>query len=236
VLLSSQEEARQSAYLFDQIKRKNRVSNDRAKNARIQRIGQRIVAVAPVPKNGWEFVLFEDPEPNAFAMPGGKVGIHTGLFKVATDDDMLATVIAHEVAHVVARHGAERVSHGLLAELGGLALDVGLAVGTNVSPGARSALLGAYGAGATVGVILPYSREHEYEADKLGLLYMARAGYDPRSALRFWKAMQAYGEKNRRGNSLPPFLSTHPVDAARIARIESLMPQALEEYEKNRSR
>jgi len=236
ILMSPQDEARQAAFAFEQLKRKSKISNDRAKKARVDQIGQRIVAVAPVPKSGWEFVLFDNPEPNAFAMPGGKIGVHTGLFKVATDDGMLATVVAHEVAHVVARHGAERVSHGLLAQLGAVALDVGLAAGTNVSPGARSALLGAYGAGATMGVILPYSRQQEYEADKLGLLYMARAGYDPRSALRFWKAMVAYGEKNRRGRSLPPFLSTHPVDAARIAQIEALMPQALEEYQKSKTR
>jgi predicted Zn-dependent protease len=236
VMMSPQEEARQANLTFQQIKRQAKVSQNQSMNTRVRTIGQRIVHVAPVQKTGWEFVLFEDPEPNAFALPGGKIGIHTGMFKVATDDGMLATVIAHEVAHVVARHGAERVSQGMLAGIGGLLLDVGLAVGTDMSPGARRTILGAYGAGATLGVILPYSRTMEYEADKLGLLYMARAGYNPQSALRFWKNMVAYGEKNRRGRELPPFLRTHPVDEARIAQIERLMPMAMEEYRAATSR
>lgn len=231
ILMSPQQEAQQGYMAFQQIKRQMPASGQQAQTQRVRRIGQRIINVAPVPKNGWEFVVFTNPEPNAFALPGGKIGVHTGLFKVATDDGMLATVLAHEVAHVVARHGAEKVSQGLLASIAGAALDIGLAAGTNLNPGQRRMIMGAYGAGATVGVILPYSRTMEYEADRLGLLYMARAGYDPRDALRFWRAMVAYGERNRSRGQLPPFLRTHPVDEARIAQIQRLLPEAMMEYE-----
>lgn len=229
VLTNPEADAREAALAFDQLKKRSKLSTNSSYKERVTRVGARIVKVAPVPKERWEFVVFEDPEPNAFVMPGGKVGVNSGLFRIATDDAMLATVLAHEVGHVVARHGSERKSHGILTSLAGVALDVGLGVGTDLPVGARSAILGAYGAGASVGVILPYSRAHEYEADRLGLIYMARAGYDPEAAIRFWKGMQRYGEQ-RKGFSPPAFLSTHPVDAARIARLEELLPAAREEY------
>lgn len=229
ILMSPQEEARQAAMAFQTLKQRSKISNDPAMNATVRRIGNRIAKVAPVQSN-WEFTVFDNPEPNAFALPGGKIGVHTGLFKIASDDGMLATVIAHEIAHVVARHGAERASHGMLAQLGGTALNAGLA-SRGMSPAASGAILGAYGAGSQLGVILPFSRVQEYEADRLGLLYMARAGYDPRDALRFWKAMQEYGRK-RGGGNVPVYLRTHPLDQDRIAQIERLMPEALEEYRK----
>lgn len=231
VLFNPDAEASEAAAVFDQLKREQKISSNASYKQRVTRVGERILRVAPVEKSNWEFVVFEDSQPNAFALPGGKIGVNSGLFKLATDDAMLATVLAHEVAHVVARHGSERRSHGLAAGIGGAILDVGLAIGTDMSPGTRSAILGAYGAGATVGVILPYSRTHESEADRLGLIYMARAGYNPEAAIQFWKKMKAYSEKQG-GMRLPAFLSTHPADDARIANLQKYMPEAMAEYRK----
>jgi len=230
ILISPQEEARQSALAFSTLKQKSRISNNTTYNAQVRRVGNRIARVAPI-EASWEFVVFENNEPNAFALPGGKIGIHTGLFQIVKDDAMLATVIGHEVGHVVARHGAERASQGMLVQFGGAALNAGLQSQSGMSPAQASTILGAYGAGAQLGVILPYSRVQEYEADKLGLIYMARAGYDPRAALRFWKAFREYS-RQRGGNQTPVYLRTHPLDDARIANLEKLMPMALEEYRK----
>lgn len=232
-MISESSEAQQANVAFQKMKRQSKISQNPAWNARVKQVGQRIIRVAPVKKDGWELVVFEDSDPNAFAMPGGKVGINTGLFSVATTDAMLASVIAHEVGHVVARHGAERASQGILAEIGGVLINVGLAAGTSMSPSGRAAILGLYGAGTTVGIMLPYSRTHEYESDRLGLLYMARAGYDPQAAVQFWKAMIRYGQKKDKGFKMPSFLSTHPLSDARIKRLETFMPEAMEEYKKS---
>ncbi|MFU8892545.1 MAG: M48 family metallopeptidase [Luteolibacter sp.] len=230
ILISPQEEARQSAMAFSTLKRQSKISNNPTYNTQVRRVGNRIARVAPV-QASWEFVVFDNNEPNAFALPGGKIGIHTGLFRIVKDDAMLATVIGHEIGHVVARHGAERASQGMLVQLGGTALNAGLSSQSGMSPGAASTILGAYGAGAQLGVILPYSRVQEYEADRLGLIYMARAGYDPRAALRFWKAFREYS-RQRGGSQTPVYLRTHPLDDARIANLEKLMPMALDEYRK----
>jgi predicted Zn-dependent protease len=172
-------------------------------------------------------VLFDDAKtPNAFCLPGGKVGVYTGILPITKDEAGLATVVGHEVAHAVARHGAERVSQGLLFQLGGQALDVAM---KNNSQTARQVALSAYGLGGQVGVLLPYSRKQESEADHIGLLYMARAGYDPRAAVDFWKRFAAY--KDQHGGGQPEFLSTHPLDETRIRLLEALMPQAVAEYQ-----
>jgi len=233
ILISPQQEAQQAAMAFQTLKQKSKISRDPSMNNRVRTVGNRIARVAPVQSN-WEFVVFENNEPNAFALPGGKIGIHTGLFRIVKDDAMLATVIGHEIGHVVARHGAERASQGMLVQLGGTALNAGLS-SQGMSPGAASSILGAYGAGAQLGVVLPFSRVQEFEADELGLMYMARAGYDPRAALRFWNAFREYARK-RGGNQMPVYLRTHPLDDQRIANIERLMPRAIEEYNKSRRR
>jgi predicted Zn-dependent protease len=173
----------------------------------------------------WEFNLIEDKSINAWAMPGGKVVVYTGIFPVAKDDTGLAVVMGHEIAHAIAKHGDERMSQGLVAQMGGVAL--GAALSSN--PKATSDLfMAAYGLGAQVGVLLPYSRIQESEADHLGLVFMAIAGYDPRSAVDFWKRMAA----SKQGGSPPEFLSTHPADASRIKKIEALIPEALKYYKK----
>jgi predicted Zn-dependent protease len=173
----------------------------------------------------WEFHLVEDKEVNAWCMPGGKVVVYTGIMPVAQDDNGLAVVMGHEIAHAVASHGDERMSQGLLVEMGGAALEVALSQNPKQT---NSLFLAAYGIGAQVGVMLPYSRLHESEADHLGLIFMAMAGYDPHHAVAFWKKMAGA----KQGAAPPEFLSTHPADAKRIANIEKLIPEAMGYYRK----
>jgi predicted Zn-dependent protease len=215
---------------FQKLKDKGRISNDSAKNAQLQRVGRRLTRVINMPGAEWEFVLFEDSEPNAFALPGGKVGVHTGLFQITQNDAGLAAVIGHEIGHVIARHGAERMSRQTLAAVGGGALAIALGQGDDLNTGQKAAILGAYGAGVTVGAILPFSRKQETESDELGALYMARAGYDPREAIGLWQRFAAY-RKASGGGSKIAFLSTHPTDEARIKALREFMPRALQEYQ-----
>lgn len=226
LLVSPAEEAQLGLKAFQQIKRQQpQVSGGKAAET-LQRVGNRISEVAPLPNARWEFVLFKDDSPNAFALPGGKVGIYTGILPITKNEAGLATVIGHEIAHAVARHGAERMSHGMLVQLGG----VGLSAALGQDAGATGDLImQAYGIGSQLGVMLPYSRTQELEADELGLLYMARAGYDPREAIDFWKRFAEYNAK--RGGAPPEFLSTHPLDSRRIAALERAMPRAVAEYE-----
>jgi len=232
LLVSPADEARMGFQAFQDLKRKTPVSSNRAASEQLGTVGRKISSVAHMPNAQWEFVLFEDADnPNAFALPGGKVGVYTGILPITKNEAGLATVIGHEIAHAVARHGAERVSQSVLIQLGGTALSAALG---SQSPMTRDLAMQAYGLGTTVGVSLPYSRTQELEADHLGLLYMARAGYDPREAIAFWKRFQAYGSK--RGGKPPEFLSTHPVDSRRIAQLERLMPKALAEYQRTQGR
>ncbi len=228
LLVSPGDEMQLGLTEFEKLKQSTPVSRDRDLNALLQRVGRRIAAVAPLPNAQWEFVLFDDPKTaNAFCLPGGKVGVYTGLLPIAKDEAGLATVVGHEVAHAVARHGAERMSEGLLIQLGGQVLEQAL----QTQPGlTRSIAMAAYDLGGQVGLVLPHSRNQELEADHLGLLYMARAGYDPRAAIVFWQRFSAYNQK--KGGPTLEFLSTHPLDDERIAQIESFMPQAVAEYRK----
>lgn len=174
----------------------------------------------------WEFNLVESEEPNAWCMPGGKVVIYTGILPITQDEAGLAVVMGHEIAHAIARHGNERMSQGLVAQMGGMALAKALEEKPQQT---RQLWLAAFGVGATVGVMLPYSRLHESEADHLGLIFMAMAGYNPKAALTFWQRMAEMKE-----GTLPEFLSTHPADETRIEQIRGLIPEATEYY--NRSR
>ncbi len=228
-LVSSDEVMQLSLTEFDKLKKDTPISKDAEQTALVKRVGQRIAAVAPLPNAQWEFVLFDKPDTmNAFCLPGGKVGVYSGILKMTQNEAGLATVIGHEVSHAVARHGQERMSEGLLLQLGG----IGLAALTQSRPEAAQQLLQtAYGVGATVAVELPHSRKQELEADHLGLIYMARAGYDPHEAVAFWQRFSAYN-KQKGGGAPPAFLSTHPVDDKRIAQLQELMPQATAEYQK----
>jgi predicted Zn-dependent protease len=221
----------QSALAFTQMRQEATVTLAKEPNDRVLEVGRRVLAAARKtadlpPFEEWEFVVFDDDSViNAFAMPGGKVGVYTGILHLASTDDELAAIIGHEIAHVVARHGNERVSQALLFATGGLA--VGYAV-REEDDATQQAILIAYGIGATLGATLPFSRLHENESDEIGLLYMARAGYDPRAAPMFWEKMKQAG-----GDSPPEFLSTHPSNETRIRRLNELMPKALEEYRKS---
>jgi predicted Zn-dependent protease len=216
ILVPESQDASMGLQAYQQIKQEERISKDPEINRRVQEVGRRIAAVSGQPDWDWQFTVFDNPEPNAFALPGGKVGVYTGLFKVAKNDAQLAAVMGHEVAHAIARHGAERMSQGLLTQLGTAAL--GMATNSAYAELAAQA--------ATLGVILPYSRTQESEADEIGLMYMAEAGYDPREAVKLWQNFEALG-----GQRPPEFLSTHPAEGTRIERLQALMPEAMEIYE-----
>lgn len=171
----------------------------------------------------WEFNLVESNDANAWCMPGGKVVFYTGILPICQDETGIAVVMGHEVAHAIAEHGNERVSQGLLAQLGGM----GLAMALEKEPQkTRDLWLTAFGVGAQVGVLLPFGRAQESEADQLGLIFMAMAGYDPNAAVSFWERMAA----KKGGASPPEFLSTHPSDETRIANIRKHLPEAMKYY------
>jgi predicted Zn-dependent protease len=217
IVVSDDEASDLGAQAFQEILAESTISNDAEMNAMVKRVGKRIAAASGQDYD-WEFVVIDDPEPNAFCLPGGKVAVHTGLFKVAKNEAQLAAVIGHEVAHATARHSAERMSQQMV-------LQYGLqAAGATSEFAAQNVELLAQA--ATLGVILPFSRDQEAEADEIGLIYMARAGYDPRAAIDLWRNMEAYT-----GPGGPEFLSTHPATGNRIAELEAAMPRALEIYE-----
>lgn len=172
----------------------------------------------------WEFNLVDKNELNAWCMPGGKVVVYSGILPVTQDETGLAVVMGHEVAHAIARHGNERMSQGLLQQFGGVALDVAL---TNKPADTRNLYLTAYGIGTAVGVMLPFSRSHELEADRYGLIFAAMAGYDPNAAAGFWQRMATAGGK---GPKPPEFLSTHPSDATRIRSVQEYAKEASKYY------
>ena len=226
LIVPSSVEAEQGTLAFNQLKSRNRVSGDPTANARVRRVGRKIAAAVKRPDIPWEFAVFVNPTPNAFALPGGKVIVTTGLLALVGRDAELAAVLGHEIGHVMARHSSEQGSQRVVAALGGSVLDAALRSAGGVTAGSRQLLLGAYGAGAEIGVLLPYSRTHESEADRLGLIYMAGAGYDPSAAVTFWRKMAVHS-KRRGADKTPSFLRTHPVDEQRIANIQKHLPEAL---------
>ncbi|MEI7533046.1 MAG: M48 family metallopeptidase [Verrucomicrobiae bacterium] len=227
-LVSSSQEMRLGLSSFDKLKQTTPISHDPAANALVQKVGKRIAAVtsADMPNAQWEFVVFESPEANAFCLPGGKVGVYTGILPITKDEAGLATVIGHEVSHAVARHGAERMSEAMLEQMGGQVLGVSLA---NSDPRMQAAAQVAYGLTTQLGRELPHSRAQESEADHIGLIYMARAGYDPQAAVLFWQRFMQYNQQHG-GNSTPVFLRTHPLDETRIRQLQQWMPQAEAQY------
>jgi predicted Zn-dependent protease len=173
----------------------------------------------------WEFNLVEDPNINAWCMPGGKVVVYTGILPVTQNEAGLAVVLGHEIAHAFAKHGAERMSQSLVVELGGVALSAAL---KDKPEQTKNLFMQSYGVGTQVGVLLPYSRVQESEADHLGLIFMAMAGYNPQEAISFWQRMAA----QKKGTQTPEFLSTHPADETRIQNLKDLLPEAMKYYKK----
>lgn len=224
LLVSEQDELQMGLTAYDDVLKDVKLSTDAQKIAQLERVGKRIAAAANRPDFKWEFKLIDDDETvNAFCLPGGKIAVYSGLLPVAKNDHGLAAVLGHEVAHATLRHGGERVSQTTLAQLGQQALMAGIA---GKDPAVINAVRGAYGIGAQVGVLLPYSRTHETEADKVGLLYMAKAGYEPEEALAFWTRMaEASG-----GAMSIELLSTHPSPATRIAELKKALPAAKRAY------
>jgi metalloendopeptidase OMA1, mitochondrial len=227
-VIPESQEMELGAQSYQQVLTSNEIIQSGSDADMVKRVGQRIANVANKPEFKWEFNLIRSDDVNAFCLPGGKVAVYTGILPIAQDDAGLATVMGHEIGHAVARHGGERMTDQLAFQLGGAALSTLL---RDKSPATQQVLLSAYGAGGTIGVLLPFSRRDESEADHIGLVLMARAGYDPRAALSFWQRMEQAG-----GKAPPEFLSTHPSHGQRIQDIEKLLPEAETEYEKSPNR
>ena len=212
-----------------------KISKDQTQNALIKKVGSKMKSavekfLAEKKMSGllseykWEFNLVEDNTANAWCMPGGKVVVYTGILPITKDESGLAVVMGHEIAHAIAEHGAERMSQSLVQQMGGVALNVAL---KEKSEQTKKIWNTAYGVGSQVGVMLPFSRTQESEADKLGLIFMAIAGYDPSVAVGFWERMS----KNS-NSGVPEILSTHPSDQTRISDIKKFLPDALKYYKK----
>lgn len=224
ILLGEDEEMKLGADSYKEALKGQKVCGDNATNAMIKKIGGEIRDVSDREKWPWEFKVIDDAKTmNAFALPGGKVAFYTGIFKPAQNEAGIAAVMGHEVAHAVARHGAQRVSQSLLVQAG-----LSAAALSTDDPKQRDAIVGGLGAGAALGILLPFSREHESEADAIGLVYMAKAGYDPRQAVEFWQRFK----KATGGDGPPEFLSTHPAPSSRIRALKKALPKALEHYNK----
>lgn len=219
---------------YDQFLKEHKLSTNQQQTAMVKRVGQRIqkAVEAYFAEKGisdqlkdykWEFNLVDSPEANAWCMPGGKVVFYTGILPITKDETGLAVVMGHEIAHAIAEHGNERMSQGLLTQFGGMALAVAL----EEKPEQTQALwMTAFGLGSQIGVMLPFSRLHESEADRLGLIFMAMAGYNPSEAVDFWQRMA-----DMKGGQAPPeFLSTHPSDATRIEQIKKWLPEAMQYF------
>ena len=220
-LVSGEQEVQMGAEAYKEILAKAKISTDPAANALVTRVGTRIAAATGRSDLPWEFKVIDDPQTvNAFALPGGKVAVYTGILPITRDEAGLAVVLGHEVSHVMARHSAERISEQLGAEL--VAKGIGAAIG--LDPQITQA-----GAGLLVNtLLLPWGRKQESEADHLGLIYMAKAGYDPHAARDLWIRMA----EASKGRARPPeFLSTHPSEETRVRQIEGWLPEAMRSYQ-----
>lgn len=232
IFISEEKEISLGVSAFRDVLRQARLNANPEINEMVNRVGQRIAAVADKPEYHWEFAVIQDDEQvNAFALPGGKVAIFTGILKHTKTEAGLATVMAHEVAHALQRHGAERMSRGILEQIAQVGAIAGAASGT-VDPQLALGAMSAYG----VGVTLPHNRRQESEADFIGLKLMAQAGYDPREAIGFWERMSGCPKQMigrfcfRSQSAIPEFLSTHPSDVTRIKQIEGWIEDALKYY------
>lgn len=218
---------------FDDMKGKIPIDKDPKKNEYVKCLVYPMIREIPeklrgdhVPKaeKDWEIVVFQDPSANAFALPGGKIGVHTGILPVAKTPEQLAAVLGHEVGHVLARHGNERVSEGLAAQIGVMGV-AALLSGEDTSPTKLNLMTAALGAGTQYGILLPHSRAQESESDLIGLDLMSRAGFDPRQSVDLWVNMSAGGK------APPEFLSTHPSGTTRIDNLKAHMKESMAKYE-----
>lgn len=215
---------------YDAFLKENKLSTNQADIAQLKKVGNNIKTAVEnyleqqgqskiVEGYEWEFNLIDSPTINAWAMPGGKIVFYSGIMDVCKNEAGIAVVMSHEIAHIIASHGNERMSQGLLTQLGGIGLSVALKEKPQET---RNIFLAAYGVTSQLALMLPYSRTHEYEADKIGLIFMAMAGYNPEAAIDFWLRM----EQMSNGNSTPEFLSTHPSHESRIQAMKNFLPEA----------
>jgi predicted Zn-dependent protease len=240
-LVSDQELSTMAAQQYSQMVKKGPLSANKKDTAMIKKVGAGISRAAEtflreqgreaeIADYKWEFNLIESDEVNAFCMPGGKVAFYTGILPFTQGETGVAVIMGHEVAHAIAHHSRERASQQVLTDLGGQLLNLGLSVGGSSNLTGQMAMT-AYGLGSQVGVLLPFSRAHESEADRIGLTLMAMAGYDPAEAVNFWRRMS----ENKEGGG-PEFLSTHPSDKTRVANIEQYLPEAKARYQTGRKK
>ena len=235
ILYPNSEIMAMAATNYDEFISENKLSDDRTSAEMVKRVGNRLVEGVNrylaennlsklVDNYQWEFNLIEEDVPNAWCMPGGKVVVYTGILPYTKTEAGLAVVMGHEIAHAIAQHGNERMSQQMMVQLGGIAL----ATAINEKPEqTKNIYMTAFGLGSNVGVLLPFSRTHENEADEMGMIFMAIAGYDPTEAIDFWKRMSLAG-----GQKPPEFLSTHPSDENRVKNLQSILPRAMKYYQK----
>ena len=224
LLFPEGQEVQMGASAYQDVLKKGKPSHDPAITAQVTRVGQRIAHATGRTDYQWEFTVLDDKQVNAFCLPGGKVAVYTGILPITRDDAGLAAVLGHEVSHAIARHSGERLSQQLAVQVGLIGVQVAL---SGSDP--RLAQLGttALSALATGAIVLPFSRAQESEADRLGLIYMAKAGYDPLAARDLWVRM---GDASKGRQQMPEFLSTHPSSATRIRQIEGWLPEARQYY------
>ena len=227
ILVPFSQEVALGEQAYKDILSKEKLSTNRRLAAIVRRVGERLAKTTTMPDLKWEFKLVESKQQNAFALPGGKVAIYTGILPMCKTEAGLAAVMGHEIAHAVARHGARRMTQQMLIQ-GGMSLaSVSLA-----NAASRDMIIGALGIGANYGIVLPYSRDNESEADEIGLTYMARAGYDPKEAVQFWTRFS----KAKGGAQPPEILSTHPADTTRISNLNKLLTKANKIYKSSPNR
>ncbi len=225
ILIPKQQEIAYGKQAYKQALKDQKNSEDAPLNEALRRAGHRIAEVSDMPDLEWEFRLIESEDKNAFALPGGKVAVYTGMLQICKNEAGLATVLSHEIAHVIARHGAQRMSQQLL--LSGAIMGANISLRNNTQ---RNIIMSALGLGILYGITLPFSRGDEGEADQIGLVYMAQAGYDPVEAVRFWKRFS-----ETKGNKDPPeWASTHPADKTRVRGLKAYLSRARYKYQNNK--
>ncbi len=222
-LLPEGSELQMGRQAYAEVLRQSAINRDPVANGQLEGVGRRIAAATGRTDFQWRFTLIESQEATAFCLPGGQVAVYTGILPITRDDAGLAVVLGHEISHAIAHHGAERLSQSLLIQTGLAATQIALA---NRDPATMRQVTSLLGAGAAVGVMLPWSRAQESEADHLGLIFMAKAGYDPHAAVAFWQRMT----QAAKGRRPPEFLSDHPSDETRVRQIEAWIPEAMGYY------
>ncbi len=232
IMVSPDQERNMGRQAWEQLlEEKEESDKDEYKEA-VRRVGEHLTSAVDQEYSGfdWQFRVFDSDQANAFCLPGGRIGVYNGLFEHLDNDAELAVVLAHEIAHAVARHGAERMTQAMLVSLGALGVE---AATRGEREQRREQWLLAYAGLSTVGYLLPYSREHEYAADHLGMIFMAQAGYDPEAAITFW---QNFADDPQPGEDILQYLSTHPVGSRRVQELRNILPRAREKYEQSEQR